>query len=222
MQEVGDLQQGRLRIACLPAASNHMIPRLVSVVHDKPKVSVALMMRSSATIEEWIASQQYDIGLAETPLPNRALEQTNFRMQCVCAIPEHDPLAALAVIEPRHLSGQPLATLQEEHPTCIATRQAFRQQKARYIPRFELHTFQPALELVEQGLCYTISEPFSVQNYQALKGDGSKLVFRPFRPDVNFAVSILQPAHRPASLLASAFRDMLVEAIEALQQQFQP
>lgn len=221
MQEVGDLQQGRLRIACLPAASNHLIPQLVSdFVRDKPKVSVALMMRSSATIEEWIASQQFDIGLAETPMPNRAMEQTSFRLNCVCALPEDDPLAELDIIEPKHLSGKPLATLQEDHPTYIATRQAFRQQKARFSPRFELRTFQPALELVEQGLCYTISEPFSVQNYKALKGEGARLVFRPFRPEVPFAVSILQPAHRPASLLSSAFRELLVTAIEDLQRQF--
>jgi len=218
MQEVGDLQQGRLRIACLPAASNHLIPQLVAdFVRDKPKVSVALMMRSSSTIEEWISSQQFDIGLAETPMPNRALEQQNFTLNCLCAMHRDDPLARHAVIEPGHLSGLPLATLQEDHPTYIATRQAFKQQRAEFSPRFELRTFQPALELVEQQLCYTISEPFSVQNYQALKGEGSQLVFRPFRPEVPFSVSILQPAHRPASLLSSAFRELLVAAITELQ-----
>ena len=221
MQEVGDLQQGKLRIACLPAASNHMIPQLVAdFVRDKPKVSVSLMMRSSSTIEEWISSQQYDIGLAETPLPNRALEQQTFLMNCICAMHRDDPLAELEVIEPSHLSGRALATLQEEHPTYIATRQAFKQQKAGFNPRFELRTFQPALELVEQQLCYAISEPFSVQNYQALKGDHGQLVFKPFRPVVPFSVSILQPAHRPASLLTSAFRELLVQEIESLNAQF--
>nr|WP_315982010.1 LysR family transcriptional regulator [Aliamphritea spongicola] len=67
MKEIASLKEGRLRIACMPASSQFIMPRLVAdFIRDKPKVKVSMMMRASAVIEEWIASQQYDVGLAET------------------------------------------------------------------------------------------------------------------------------------------------------------
>ena len=60
-----------------------------------------MMMRASAVIEEWIASQQYDVGLAETPPPNAALAVETFELPCVCAMPKDDPLASREYIQPR-------------------------------------------------------------------------------------------------------------------------
>ena len=223
MKEVGHLQQGRLKIACMPASSQFMMPRLVAdFVKDKPQVKVSLMMRASSVIEEWVASQQFDIGLAETPPPNNALIINEFELDCVCVMPEDDPLSQKSVIEARDLSGQPLAVLQEDHPNLIATRKAFRKQKAVFNPRFELRNFQPALKLVEEGLCYCICDPMTASSYFDYQTSGQKLVFRPFLPVVRLSVSILQPSHRPASLLATALNDVLVQALHDLNQQFQP
>lgn len=223
MKEVGEMQQGRLRIACMPASSQFMLPRLVAdFVKDKPQVKVSLMMRASSVIEEWVTSQQFDIGLAETPPPNHALKVTNFELDCVCALRKDDPLSEKAIIEASDLSGKPLAVLQEDHPNLLATRDAFRQQKADFNPRFELRNFQPALKLVEEGLCYCICDPMTASSYFEYKQIEQQLVFRPFRPLVALSVSILQPAHRPASLLTSAFSQILIQSLEELNQQFQP
>ncbi|MEH6473262.1 MAG: LysR substrate-binding domain-containing protein [Halopseudomonas sp.] len=221
MKEIGNLREGRLRIACMPASSQFMMPRLVSdFVRDKPKVKVSLMMRASTIIEEWIASQQYDIGLAETPAPNRALEMQTFEMYCVCALRRDDPLSNKAVIGPADLDGKPLATLQEGHPNLIGTHEAFRSTGAELNQRFELRNFQPALKLVEEGLCYCICDPMTASSYFDYQGDNLALVFRPFAPQVTLSVSILQPAHRPASRLTSAFFHILSDEIVRINNQF--
>ncbi|WP_299176725.1 LysR substrate-binding domain-containing protein [uncultured Neptuniibacter sp.] len=221
MKEIADLQEGRLRIACMPASSQFMMPRLLAdFVRDKPKVKVALMMRASAIIEEWIASQQYDVGLAETPAPNGAISLETFELSCVCALRHDDPLTEKAVITPEDLSGLPLATLQEDHPNLLSTQAAFAKVGAELNTRFELRNFQPALKLVEEGLCYCICDPITASSYYEYQPESHKLCFRPFTPEVQLSVSILQPAHRPASQLTSAFIELLREDLLTINQQF--
>lgn len=221
MKEIAGLELGRLKIACMPAASTYLMPQLVAeFVHDKPRVNVSMMMRDSSVIEEWVASQQYDIGLAETPPPNRALEAQTYELKCVCALPINDPLALKDVITPQDLAGQPLATLQEDHQNYQSTLKAFRSQKARLNQRFELLTFQPALKLVEEELCYCICDPMTASGYLQRFDDRARLAFKPFVPEVNLAVAVLTPAHRPASVLAGTFRKLLTDELERLNEQF--
>ena len=93
MREIGALTRGRLNIACMPAAASLLMPQILGeFLLDKPDVKASLMMRASPVIEEWVASQQYDIGLGETPKPSAAIETIDFDMRCVCAIPAGAPL----------------------------------------------------------------------------------------------------------------------------------
>lgn len=222
MKELASLKEGRLRIACMPASSQFMMPRLLAdFVRDKPQVKVSLMMRASSVIEEWVASQQYDVGLAETPPPNSALATQDFALSCVCALRHDDPLAQKAHITPEDLSGKPLAVLQEDHPNQIATQEVFRKAKTSFEPRFELRNFQPALKLVEEQLCYCICDPITASSYYDYHQVEPQLVFRPFTPTIPLLVSILTPAHRPQSLLSSAFIEVLEEEIERVNTLFQ-
>lgn len=217
MKDFATLQEGRLRIACMPASSQFVMPRLVAdFVRDKPNVKVSLMMRASMIIEEWIASQQYDVGLAETPAPNKALDIIPFELRCVCALRSDDPLAEKSVITPEDLDNQPLATLQEEHPNLLATVEAFASAGMRFNSRFELRNFQPALKLVEEGLCYCICDPMTASSYSDYKRDNPELTFRPFAPAIYLSVSILRPAQRASSLLADAFTEEMKTALEEI------
>lgn len=221
MREIGALTRGRLNIACMPAAASLLMPQLLAeFLKDKPEVRASLMMRASPVIEEWVASQQYDIGLGETPKPSAAIETVDFQMQCVCAIPAGDPMASLAAVEARDLSGKPMAALQEGHPNLIATLAAFEQQKARFEHRFELRTFHPALTLVGKGLCYCVCDPITAAGYLNMQPEPRPVVFRPFHPGVALEVSVMQPAHRPASALADEFAKLLSTALRNVNELF--
>ncbi len=223
MKEVGDLQEGRLRITCMSSSALLMMPKLVAkFVSDKPKVKVSMMVRASTIIEEWVASQQYDIGLSETPTANPSLKVQTFELLCVCALQRDDPLSEKKVIKPKDLNGKPLATLNEEHPNFVATRKVFRDAAAQFNPRFELRNYQPGLRLVEENLCYCICDPMTASSYAHDHGEHSAVVFRPFLPHIPLSVSILQPANRPISLLASSFAELLEDKLLLVNQQFHP
>ena len=217
MQEIGNLKRGRLRIATMPAASSFLMPRLISeFFRDRPSLDISLRMQSSRVLEEWVASQQYDIGLAETPSPRTALQIQPFHLTCLCAVHADTPLAALDVITPRDLDGEPMAALYPENQTRQNTAAAFAQYGMSYRVRFELQTFLPSLQLVEYAMCHCLCDPITASNYRAYRGDSGSVVFRPFEPAVAFDVAILTPAHRPMSTLTEAFFQRLLEEIERL------
>ncbi|WP_343563542.1 LysR family transcriptional regulator [Kiloniella sp. b19] len=219
MSDMGRLQEGRLRIVSMPASSQFFFPRLIAdFVKDKPKVQVSLMMRTSSTIQKWIAAQQFDIGLAETPYPDPALLVRNFNLRCVCAVTRDDPLSDREVITAADLSGRPMALLDEGHPNKLETEAAFKAGKSRLVQRFEVNNFQLALQLAERGLCNTLCDPLTANSYREYNRAEPRLVFKPFEPSVSLAVSLLQPAHRPASTLVSAFADKLTAELEGLEE----
>ncbi len=219
MREIGELSQGRLKIACMPAAAPVMMPQLVAdFLADSPDVKVSLMMRASSVIEEWISSQQYDVGLSETPKPSAALETEDFQLSCVCALPARDPLAEKEVITAEDLSGRPLAALQQGHPNLIDTQRAFSSVGANFVQRFELRNFQPAMTLVENGLCCCICDPITVAGYLKAQPNPQRVAFRKFQPRVVLNVSILQPAHRPPSALAKGFAAHLSQELHRIQE----
>jgi DNA-binding transcriptional LysR family regulator len=220
MQEIGNLERGVLRIACNPASSGFVMPKAVARFLDRrPEVQVSLMTRSSVVIEEWISSQQYDIGVAETPAPRRALNVHAVDMACVCAVAAKSQLADRPAITPRDLDNQPMAALFREHSTWINTTRAFAQAGARFRQRFELQTFLPALQLVEEGLCACICDPLTATSYSMYQMLAPRIVFRAFEPTVLYSMAVLTPAYRPLSLLAARFRDFVAAELEKIRDQ---
>ncbi len=217
LQDIGNLEKGKLRIACNPAASSFFMPRvLANFLRDKPDIEASLMMRSSPVVTDWIASQQYDIGFAETPEPRRTIISEVFALPGVCAVPKDDPLARKKVITPADLDGKQMAMLFDDHSISEQTRKAFNEAGARLNKRFELRTFLPALQLVSEGLCYTICEGLSAISHQESFGDQNSLVFRPFKPECFLNMSLLTPANRPLSLLVESFAEVLRAEIKTL------
>src|SRR6056297_3049472 len=126
MGEIGGLRQGVLRIASMPAAASFIVPGLLSeFLQDKPEVTASMMLRSSTVVVDWIASQQYDIGVAETPEPRASIAMRVHDMACVCALRADDPLADKPAITPADLREADMAALYPDHPTNRATRRAF-------------------------------------------------------------------------------------------------
>ena len=202
MSEFGTLDRGSLRIACYPASSGFFLPKvLASFLEDRPAVKADLMMRTSQVVEDLIASQEYDIGLAETPQPRSSIKIDSFNFECLVALPETDQLARKEVLTPSDLKEYPMAMLFGEHPVTLATQNAFAESRVTLNTRFVLRTFLPALQLVGSGLCAAV-----VDRITAVTSPAPGVGFRAFAPTITSSVAILLPAHRPASVLADAFR----------------
>ncbi|WP_186394403.1 LysR substrate-binding domain-containing protein [Stappia sp. TSB10GB4] len=217
LQEIGNLEKGKLRIACNPAASGFFMPKVVAgFLRGRPQVEVSLMMQSSVVITDWIASQQYDIGLAETSEPRRTIRSQDFVFPGLCAMPADDPLTEREAITPADLDGRPLAMLYDEHITAVQTYRAFRDAGARLNRRFELRTFLPALQLVSEGLCCTICDSFTAISHEETFGTSSRIVFRPFAPELHHNLSLMTPANRPLSMLVQEFAAELADQLTEL------
>jgi DNA-binding transcriptional LysR family regulator len=209
MSEFGTLDRGSLRIACHPASSGFFLPKvLAEFLKDRPNVKADLMMRTSQVVEDLIASQEYDIGLAETPSPRSSIKIETFELECVIALPEADPIADQDVLTPTDLKDYPMAMLFGDHPVTLATQDAFVRCDTTLNRRFVLRTFLPSLQLVGAGLCGAV-----VDRITAATSPAPGVVFRTFAPTITSNVSILLPAHRPASVLTNAFRVYLREQL---------
>lgn len=217
LSRVGSLEAGKLRIACHPAASGLFMPRLLTAfLKDKREVDVSLIMRSSTVIEDLVASQQFDIGFAETPERRASIDQTDFDLECVCVMRADDPLACMPEITPDDLDGRPMAILFDEHPTATQTEMAFISTGYRFSRRLELRTFLPGLQFVSEGFCYMVCDMITAYSY-VLMGTGSlNLAMRRFRPRVSNSISILTPAYVSQSRVAQAFSSYLVSEIQSM------
>ena len=206
MREIGDLERGRLTIASMPGASLFLLPRIVAeFVKDRPDVDVSVMTRTSIKVHEWIASQQYDVGIAEMLDQRESINIQPIRLECVCALRKDDPLAEKEVLTPDDLDNAPMASLFREHFTYQDAKRVFAEAGRRFRTRFELSVFVPGFTLVEQGVAYCLVDQISAASYRLYRGDQGVLTFRPFRPRLPYDIAVLTPVHRPLSLLATAF-----------------
>lgn len=211
---------GTLRIACYPAASSFFVPRLLTrFLADKEDLDVALIMRSSDVIEDLIASQQYDIGFAETPQRRASIEQTDFVLDCVCVLPAASPLARLPEITPADLDGKPMAVLFDEHPTAIQTAAVFAESGYRFNKRLELRTFLPGLQFVAAGVCYMVCDAVSAYSHLLQGVVAAPLVIRRFRPRITSSISILTPGYATRALTTEAFAADLRDAIGKMERE---
>ncbi len=217
VQRIRLLEEGKLRIACHPAASSVFLPRLLTeFLTGKDQLEVSLIMRSSDVIEDLIASQQYDIGFSETPESRASIDQIDYDLECVCAVPACDPLASASVITPRDLDGKPLAVLFEGHTTATQTEAAFLSEGCTFNKRLELRTFLPGLQFVAAGACYMICDMITAYSYLLQDQRPQQLAIRRFRPRISNSVSVLTPGYTTQALTSHAFRQLLIDAIEGM------
>ena len=214
IKDLSKLKRGRLSIAFFPVSSHHLIPDLVArFTRDKPEVKISLFSRTTSVIQESITSQQFDIGLSEKVPEHPALNITNYELPCVCAVRKDDPMAKNTLIRARDLSGKPIATLPDGSVSFSDLQLSFQKDDSELDRRFEIMTSQIGVKLSEQGLCYCVCDAISAFSYFATSCGNGPLTFRPFSPDVTLSISVLQPALRPPSKIAIAFKELLCEEI---------
>ena len=194
------------------------MPRVLAAFLDsRPNVKADLMMRASHVVEDLIASQQFDMGFAETPAPRASINQVDYELECVCILPADDPLRSAEVITPADLDGRPMAALFDHHGTALRTETVFREAGVRFNKRFELRTFLPGLTFVAAGACWMICDMITAYSHLLEAPEGARLAIRRFRPRISNSVSILTPGYATQSMAGRAFIRELETAVERMQ-----
>lgn len=221
LKRISSLQSGKLKIACHPAASSVFLPRLLTkFLKNRGDLEVSLIMRSSDVIEDLIASQQYDLGFAETPRPRASIRQIDYDLECVCILPKGDPLADAEVVTPHDLDGRPMAVLFDQHSTAVQTEAAFRIAGCHFNKRIELRTFNPGLQLVVAGVCAMVCDMITAYSHLSQTANHQRLEMRRFRPRISNSVSILIPDYTTQSIAGQAFVSELQVAVDQMQTEF--
>ncbi len=217
MQGVGNLEAGHLNIACLPVFAENLMPRLIArFASNRKDVSISLVSHSSERVYERLASQQFDIGLAEVNTVSPLVEVDEIAMSCVCAVSIDDDLATKSVITPADLDGKAMASFLPSHFIRQRLHEIFEKRSLQMHVRFEMQNAASQFAFIEQGLACAIMSPLSSQNYNQTQPDNARIRFIPFQPEVVYRIAILTPAHNPNSQLARAFADLLKKEIESI------
>lgn len=225
MRNVRELDHGVLKVVSMAGPSAFMLPRLIAdFAENRQQVQISLVTRTSIQVEQLIAVQQFDIGLADLNFADIARSPlVNYEaviFDCLCAMPAKDPLADKEFITAADLHDKPMATLYAEHPTSTHTKTAFAQMGARLNVRFETVYFVPMFTYIESGLAYAVVDPLSAESYRQTSGAEPQIVFRPFRPKVLLHAAVMTPAHRPLSILAKTFHTILCSEISRVEKKY--
>ncbi len=218
VERISTLQSGTLKIACNPAASSVFLPRLLTgFLKARDGLDASLIMRSSDVIEDLIASQQFDLGFADTPQPRKSIRQTDYDLECVCILSRDDPLSTADVVTPMDLDGRPLAVLFDEHRTATQTKAAFVEAGCHFNKRLELRTFLPGLQFVAAGICVMVCDMVTAYSHILQTPEREGLAIRRFRPRISGGISILTPGYATQSMVSRAFITELQVAIKQMQ-----
>lgn len=211
-EDIRAKRTGHLRIVGMPALSLGFVPKVLDrFLEARPRLNVTLEVRSSQKVIEWIAAQQFDLGLAVMPVDHPAIEVEPLDpSEAVCVLPPGHPLALKTVIRPHDLEGMPFVSLGTEHRVRFEIDQAFEAAGVKRAIQVVAQLSAVVCELVACGRGAGVVDPFTAADF-AERG----VIVRPFRPAIFFNTALLYPAHRPRSRLTEDFAALLKDGLQA-------
>ena len=216
--EIRSLQRGMLRIAAAPALALSFMPRAIAVflkLHTDIRVSLANY--PSRTVVDMVMEERCDVGFVTMSINHLSTHgQCLLSTRMVCALPEGHRLAGRDLILPSDLAGEHFVS----YPHAIESRLQIDTLFASYgVERklqVETQVSAGICAMVAAGLGVSLVEPITAMEY------GERGVrFLPFEPVMPTDYSVLTPAHRPSSMLVTAFIEHVREfAIQELDPRF--
>lgn len=203
-QEIRLGKRGHLAVAAYASVSISLLPRLMAeFAQQRPGLQIKIISRNSRSVRELMATQQFDIAIAELPLDYPTANMEVFSYECQCMMPANHPLAALPSITPADLSGVPFVSLFKGDPIHQQLATAFSEYGASWNVVAETEFFSTACELVAAGLGVGIVDPVVSRPFTG------GLVLRPFHPSIRYEVALLHPTHEAPSQLVLEFIETL-------------
>lgn len=214
--DIRNFRTGNLRIVCLPALANTLIPVVLKTFRRvNPAVKIQLQTRSSSTVRLWVAAQQFDFGLATPGSDVRGVEAELFmKSRGVCVLQEGHPLAVKQKIVPADLRDEPFISLATEDPARAKVDQVFTDAAVTRNIVVETQFAMTICGLVAEGLGCAIVSAASVAQHLT-----PGCVIRPFEPTIEFQYMLYLPSHRPPSRIVESFLQHLKQARDGWSEQ---
>lgn len=209
LSKVGDdirnFRGGQLRVACLPALAMGFLPKMInSFSIEHPDVSIQLQARSSSTVHQWIAAQQFDLGIAR-PASFPGVDVRPFlRVAGVCVLPPGHRLSARRVVNPQDIVNERFISLAAEDLTRSPIDQMFDQIGDSRQVVVETQYAATICGLVLENVGCSIVNPVTTIDFR-----DRGLVVRRLEPEIVFEYVLVLPAHRKPSRVTQSFLDSL-------------
>ncbi|KLU23730.1 LysR family transcriptional regulator [Caballeronia mineralivorans PML1(12)] len=209
-REIRQFGSGRLRLVAVPVLALSFVPLVIErFLAAYPRIAVSLEMRSEGTIQRWASSAYCDVGFATTtPDAFGVTSAELYRLAGVCALPAKHPLTARERIHARDLRGQSLILPSYADDTRSSLDRALRQAGANQMPIIETPYGATICAMVARGLGVGVVNPLAMSDTNP-----SRIVFRPFSPDVMFRGFTVCPQLQHPNPLVKAFLDLTNETM---------
>lgn len=195
---IRDYGSGELRVACLSAFSNNLLPNAIGRFHrQNPEIEVSLYVRGSSAIRDMVAANQIDIAVAADEIDTTGVEAIPFAtIRAALALHEGHPLANKEVIEPADLDQQPFVALAPEDTTRREAEAIFAQHGVA--PRITVETAYSSTvcALVLAGNGCGIVDPVTATGYLE-RG----LILKRLEPPISFRTLLLFPPKKKPKLV---------------------
>lgn len=204
--DIRTAHSGNLRIACLPALATGFLPEVIrDFLAAYPGVRINLQSRSSTTVRQWVAAQQFDLGFA-TPSDHTPGLRTELFLSLtgVCVLPPQHRLRRKEIITPEDLRGDAFVSLALEDPSRAKVDRIFEDAGVERDIRIETQYAMTIGGLVMRGVGCSILNPISARE---LVPHG--VIIKPFVPAVRFDYILCMPEHRLPSRIAQSFIELL-------------
>ncbi|MFV3129627.1 LysR substrate-binding domain-containing protein [Niveispirillum sp. KHB5.9] len=204
---IRDFGSGSLRIASMAAFGTTVVPKAIHAFRKKhPQIAITLQVLSSSAVRDLVANQQFDIGLAADEVDLSGVDHRVFgSFPAVLALPPGHPLAEKPVITPTDLHGQPFIALAPEDRARHRITEILDEAGARPEIVVETPSAGTICALVLEGVGVGLVNPAATDGY-AQRG----LIFRPFKPDVQFKSHLLfRPDAQKAQLVKAFVGELL-------------
>ncbi|MFZ9405757.1 MAG: LysR substrate-binding domain-containing protein [Burkholderiaceae bacterium] len=196
-QDIGQQRVGALRIACLPALAQGLVPDAIAdLLQDRPGVQVYLQSLPSRQIARAVATQQFDLGVIELPISHPGITaQALPESEMVAVLPKDHPLGLKKRLRMRDLDGERMVLLAQESLVRYLIDEAFSRARAAPLVVIETPSSPIACALVAAGSGITLVSRWTAQ---ALHDD--RLIIRPLVESLHSRYALIHPEGRLSAL----------------------
>lgn len=209
--EIRQLRRGHISLWVMPALCFSIVPRgLKLFLDDNPALKVTFQAHSSQRIVEGIATQNVDIGVAQTPVDYPGIRViSSYSSQCVCVFPKGHHFASKDRIVPRDLKEEALVALPQNSMAGEALGRALTRAGISIVPKIETLTSFAACAMVVEGTGVAVVDPFTAASFT-----NHDIAIRPFSPGIAFNFQLVQPRDKMSSQATQSLIAYLAETIE--------
>ena len=210
---IRNMQRGHLGIVSMPIASTTFLPDVISrFSKDYPDISISLWTWPRDQALEWIASQQYDLGVLTLPVADPCLKVEPFPPSAaVCVLPKKHHLSKKSAIEADDLRNESFISLTTGSSFRHDVDRVFDERGVKRTMKVEARSAAAICSLVQRNVGVSILGPIAVYGRSM-----DRLTVRAFKPEIPFHAGIVYQPNIPLSAVARHFADICHDQVSRI------